>query len=643
MSGLIPNDEQQRIISFWSDLDEDRHAVINAKAGGGKTTMSMLCARALYERKKYHTLVLTYSTMLKLDARMKVQQTPNLRDFIQVESYHSAVANLFGFQCTDQYSLELFLSLPDTSPIEEMTDVGLLILDEVQDMTDSFYELVKKIRGFLAPEHRLLLLGDRFQNIFQALHQSSTKFMDEPETFFGGVFWRGSINTSFRITGPIADFINKHVNPSKGVRTHFAREWGEQGAIIEQAWGSGIHARSDADGPEVDHYRFDIFTDPIPTTLSNTIAQCVRDHGKDAVMLLVKSCRMGKSHPAARTINRLGASQDWIVLDGGFRETDDLLVEKGIVATPYKMKGREKKLVVFFGFDAGLERDPPLLAFAIAYVACTRASHKLVLVGHAKEDLFFTMRPPPARSVPKHLTPQRQRAVDIDDLARFAPFKWGVDSLVTNVVNQFSNDDVKLAGVVPGRLPGTFESTTRWYAEAIKHAITDELGNSPRRSWVDRIKELMDAHVEQTQTDFVSRQFLEAERWVESYKLDVVVEKAVELLYTSHLVHECYQAMQSMSLPRSPNVRGTVFLNFGRGAHIVHFAYSDFYEQTQGQHALLLAALTGNDRTRAYVLNPIAAELREIVGPLNGASKSMYLESVLVRKNLSYLLNTKPS
>jgi hypothetical protein len=78
--------------------------------------------------------------MLKLDARKKVQDDSSLRNFIQVESYHSAVANLFGFQ----YTLELFLTLPDTQPIEDFGDIGLLVLDEAQYLTDTFMTLLKK-------------------------------------------------------------------------------------------------------------------------------------------------------------------------------------------------------------------------------------------------------------------------------------------------------------------------------------------------------------------------------------------------------------------------------------------------------------------------------------------------------------------
>jgi hypothetical protein len=86
-------------------------------------------------------------------------------------------------------------------------------------------------------------------------------------------------------------------------------------------------------------------------------------------------------------------------------------------------------------------------------------------------------------------------------------------------------------------------------------------------------------------------------------------------------------------------VVGTLFLNFGRGAHIVHFAFTDNFEQPQGQHAILAASLIGKDDTRAYVLNPVAAELREIIGPVNGMSKLEYLESIVQRKNLAHLLS----
>ena len=633
--------EQLAIIDFWSDLDEDRHAVVNAKAGCGKTTIAVECGRQVFETKKFHTLLLTYSTMLKLDARKKVQEDKNLRTFIQVESYHSAVANLFGFKCMDQYTLELFLTLPDPRPIEDLGDIGLLILDEAQDLTDTFVTLVHKIRSFLSPGHRLLLLGDRFQNIFQALHQSSPAYMDHPESHFGGTFWRASISTSFRITNEMAMWINKYLNPVKGIAHHFPQEWSKIGTEVTEAWGTGIHAHPSAKGPPVDFHQFNLYQSAIPSVVCETIREHVRKYGKDSVMVLVHSCKITSRHPATRLINQLGDRQDWIVLDGEFRETDELLLNKGVVATPYKMKGRENSLVVFLGLDAHLERDPPLLAFAIAYVACTRARTKLVIVGHEEESLFFTMRTEPPLAVPRHVTAlYRQKRVDIKDLANFAPFKWGFDNMATLVVGSLVLDENKLTAVVPGRLAGTFEATTRWYSEAVRLAIPDELAPSAsNQTWVTRVDSLIKSHAEETQTNFTERQFPDASSWVECEKLDAITDRAVGLLSTSHFAHLGFQAFEFKQHPTYNKVVGNIFLNFGRGAHIIHFAFTENFEQPQGQHAILAGALTGIPDTRVYVLNPIAGELREVIGPVNGMTKLEYLKSIVQRKHLLHLLS----
>jgi hypothetical protein len=156
---------------------------------------------------------------------------------------------------------------------------------------------------------------------------------------------------------------------------------------------------------------------------------------------------------------------------------------------------------------------------------------------------------------------------------------------------------------------------------------------------VTRVASLIKAHSEETQTNFTERQFLDPALWVESEKLDVVTDRAVELLCTSHFAHLGFQAFEFKQHPRYTKVVGTLFLNFGRGAHIVHFAFTDNFEQPQGQHAILAASLIGKDDTRAYVLNPVAAELREIIGPVNGMSKLEYLESIVQRKNLAHLLS----
>lgn len=628
--------EQKEIVDFWADLYEPRHLIVNAKAGTGKSTVSLLCAENLYRTKKYHSIFLTFSTMLKLDARRKIRSIDN--DYVQVENFHSSVANIFGFKCVDQQTLEQFLENENVEPIYDLSNVGLLVIDESQDLTESFVILINRIRNFLHPDHHILMLGDRFQNVFKILQNSSTKYIDCPSDYFGGIFHRLPLSNSFRVTQKMATWINTNLNPNM-LRHHYPDIWKREGKFIQEAWGGGIQSLNPLNGTEtetdVDFVKFNYYKEPIPDLIQNTVSEYISKYGVESVLLLVQSCRMYSSHPATKLLNRMGGNMNtnWVVLNGDFQETNTILQNKGIVATPFKMKGREKKLVVFFGLDNNLEKwtdkEHPMLALAIAYVSCTRASEKLIIVGNACNNDFFTMKN--SYSQP----PQRiQKRVYVSSLTRYVPYNKKIDHIVTSIVRRVQKVNITKL-FVSGRTTKTFESVYKWYATAIKDAIPEELEDQNNLSWHQRIREIISCHSRSTGMMYIQRQLSNYDDWVDTDLLDRLLSSAIDMIY-SQFSTCTFETMLSVQYKR---VLGNVFLVCNK-KHVIHYCFSNSFDVSQAQESLLHTSLLFDDSikdVKVYVMNPVIGELR-LIHEVEGFTRREYLKACLDRKQLSYLI-----
>ena len=610
----------------------DDHLVINAKAGSGKSTVAVESADRVYTQHGLHTLYITFSTQLKMKERASAKESN--RNHIQVESFHSTVANVFGFPCNDQHTLEMFLRDTDAEPIDDLSTVGLLVIDEAQDLTQSYVCLVQRLRKFVHVHHRLMLVGDRFQNVFQSLQASSPEYIDSPSVYFGGVFTRMHMSTSFRITPEMADWINSRVNPLS-VKRHYPETWEREGEHITASWGTGIHASPTRDrGEGVVHVTFDFYKHPLPTTLVDTVDRYIRLHGVESVLILTDSAYPGATHAVTRLLNRF-EEHPWIILNSEFPEEASVMKGKGVVATPYKMKGREQRLVVFFGFDSRLERwtdrPRPMLAYALAYVACTRACDKLVVASHTTRPLFTDT--PVVRAPPRRVC----RSTTTTSLSRFIPFDHDLDDIrmVTRATCETGMEDPSPT-FASGRVGVTMEPVDKWYALAVRESLPLVLDDAEARiDWVAKVQSLLQVHSSRTGLSFAERQLSECSTWVDSELLDRVTRACADMVFQffSEFTQSCYNERE-LFLHR---VKGTAFLVFD-DTHLVHYCFAPTTDLQHAQEALLSASLLGASGAGVYILNARAGELKQVYVPPTVSTTRQYLESVLHRKHLSGLL-----
>lgn len=614
------SEEQSKIVHFWSEKENElKHIVVNAKAGSGKSTVSIGCADILYSQSKSKTLILTFSSLLKIAGRNKSIK------HVQFESYHSAVSNIFGFPCVDSYTLNMFLQCSDVKPIKSLRRFKLLVIDEAQDLTEEYVKLIGVIRPFLAVNHRVLLVGDRFQSIFQAIMNSSCKYMDNPTLYFGGTFVNFQLNTTFRLTWTMCDWINKYLNPNQ-LKLHYPKYWDEEGVYVQESWGNGImSAHTISKYTTVDEICFDFSGKTIPGELLVDIQTFVDSFGSDSVLLIVHSCRFTVDHPVHRILDSI-RNCDWVILSDEVPMNELVISSKGVVATAYKMKGREYRLVVNFGLDDTLEKHDisPILAFSIAYVSCTRATDKLIVVRDSRVGKFFTMRTE-AASVEKN----RQTSVTTLNLVRYLPFDNSMDVLSSTLESR--QPRINVSDIAPGK-QGTTESIRFLYQSVIDEVLEKALQGESAYEWDTVICNILSNSRRKPITRQINTDLL---------KLNTVLNK---------IMHSIMELLDSKF--SSKQYRLNVKVRYGRvmstipivfdDIHHVHFSWTNSIEYYQLLNSVLSSAV-GHDDTRttySYVLNPIRGELRMV--KTENVGKRELLSTVLKKKKLQHMQSLRP-
>ena len=128
-------------------------------AGSGKTTTILGIAKVF---KNDNICVITYNAKLKEETRIKVEAL-ELHN-VEVNSYHSFCNNHYLIGCDTDIKINKVIN--DDLPLRKETNYTLLIIDEIQDITPLYYDLVCKL---VADNNKILkvcIFGDTHQSIF---------------------------------------------------------------------------------------------------------------------------------------------------------------------------------------------------------------------------------------------------------------------------------------------------------------------------------------------------------------------------------------------------------------------------------------------------------------------------------------------
>lgn len=357
--------EQQAILDA---LKEDCNVVVDSVAGSGKTTTLLYLAQSLPDTR---FLVITYNSKLKLETRTKVDAL-GLSN-VEVHSYHSLGYKYYSTECiTDQGIINVVLN-------KHMPQLALafdvLVLDEVQDMTPCYYQLVHKVvLDNTCAVRRVCVIGDRYQSIYR-YNDADERFITYASSVFdfvNGLPWKHLMLTvTYRVPAPVARFINDAA--LQCTRLHTARGDTRTGRVTYMVSTTFCPYRA---------YNW---------IVENVLQSC--QVAPDDIFVLAPTVKKGRNDSPVRLLANMISNMDipiFVPTSEDEALDSDVLQGKVVFSTFHQVKGLERKVVILFNFDASYFKFYNKSARCDVcpnelYVAMTRAQEHLIVL-HQKEN-----------------------------------------------------------------------------------------------------------------------------------------------------------------------------------------------------------------------------------------------------------------
>lgn len=359
--------EQQDILNKISD---NNNVIIDSVAGSGKTTTSLQIAIHNMTKK---ILLLTYNSRLKLETRTKVANLIKNNMIIQLEvhSYHSF--NVKYYNKSNYTDIGIIQTLKRNIKINTKLCYDMVILDEAQDITETFYRFVCKIfTDTCTKDTQICILGDKNQSIFD-FNGADNRYL----TFANKIFnfnksskWTiANLSTSYRITKQMANFVNENMLSYKRLN-----------AI--------------KDNKIVKYMVIDVYNDHM-AIFKQIRSFITNGYTYDDIFILAPSVK-STTTPVKSLANYLSIIKNiniYVSMDDNETIDEELLKNKLVITTFHQVKGLERKIVFVTNFDDSYfdyyKKDDNIDRSVCPnemYVACTRAIDALIVVHHKKRN-----------------------------------------------------------------------------------------------------------------------------------------------------------------------------------------------------------------------------------------------------------------
>jgi inhibitor of KinA sporulation pathway (predicted exonuclease) len=330
---------------------------LSSVAGSGKTT-TVLGIAAAYPEKKI--LFLTYNRALKdeVDEKCKARGLQN----ISVYTYHGFSGSVYG--CAVNTTQKMRDLIVRDAPIRRSLKFDILVIDEVQDMVNIYFALISKFIQDSGQKFRIMVLGDDMQCIYSFLG-ADPRYLLLPHLLFQCDFRFLRLSTSYRITVSMASFINEMlygrevitaVKPGKPVTYLYMENNTSVNWLVAEIQNTLI---------KNERYSCDEIA---------VLAPSVNYKG-DALELEKELVHRGIPCYVNKTADTEKSSR---------QETEGKLW----ISSFHRFKGRERKVIIVFGFDNSYMRRRYKASSECPnelYVASTRALDRLYLVHDNKQ------------------------------------------------------------------------------------------------------------------------------------------------------------------------------------------------------------------------------------------------------------------
>ena len=351
------SDEQQYVIS---KIINGENVVVDACAGSGKST-TILSTALRQPGKKF--LLITYNKSLRKEIQEKVREL-ELKN-ITVHTYHSLAVSIYDAEAHVDKVMRLLVQ--NNKPPSRLIPTDVLVLDEAQDMTFLYFRLIVKYLDDLQSQIQLMVLGDYMQGLYE-FKGADIRFLTKAKEIWSGfpllkshIFNDCSLKTSYRITKPMADFVNN--------------------VMLDEPRLEAVK-----EGEPVIYIRRRIYD--LERFIVTTIRDLIQNQGaKPSDFFVLGGSVKGPNSLIRRIENALvDANIPCHVPMMENTEIDEEVIKGKIVFSSFHTsKGRQRPFVFIIGFDHSYFKTiartlDPLVCPNTLYVATTRASQRMFLL-----------------------------------------------------------------------------------------------------------------------------------------------------------------------------------------------------------------------------------------------------------------------
>ena len=356
---MNPISEEQAVV--LKNTKNGQNSIVDAVAGSGKSTTVLSIAAALTSHK---IIQFTYNSMLRCEIKEKTAQLKigNL----DVHTYHSMAVKYYYTTAHTDTGIRHILATK-MKPRIHIPKKDVIVIDEAQDMTPLYFQLIIKYTLDMNHPFQLIVLGDFMQGLYE-FKGADTRFLTLAAKIWSlhprlksAVFNECRLKMSYRITDQMSTFINDVM-------------LGETRLV------------SCREGPVKVHY-FRNHQKNLENTVIYHINRLLFEGAQPSDFFILGASVKGPNSPIRKMENAL--VERGIPCHVPMFESDTIdekIIHKKVVfCTFHSVKGRQRKYVFVLGFDQGYMRFygrnwPQDQCPSTLYVAATRATHGLYLL-----------------------------------------------------------------------------------------------------------------------------------------------------------------------------------------------------------------------------------------------------------------------
>jgi len=399
------SDEQRIIVE---NIKKGYNVVVDACAGSGKSTTILSTAIAMPDKR---FLQITYNKSLRKEIKDKVLEL-GLQNIV-VHTYHSLAVAKYSSDAHTDTGIRNIIN-KEISPLSAIMPQDVIVIDETQDMTFLYFQLIVKYTRDMGTPFLLMVLGDYMQGLYE-FKGADIRFLTHAEDIWKGFpllksqeFMKCTLKMSYRITNQMADFVNKGMLGN--TRLYACKE-----------------------GEPIYYLRRDSYKSQ--NKVIQLITELLAQGANPSDIFVLGGSVKGTNSQIRRienALSNLGIPCHVPMIDGSDKIDEKVIDGKVVFSSFHCVKGRQRPYVFIIGFDNSYfdyyakTLDPKVCPNTL-YVASTRATKKMVVLERNndwKNEMENNDRPLPFLKM-NHCEMKKSSFVEFNGLSQilFPPIK----------------------------------------------------------------------------------------------------------------------------------------------------------------------------------------------------------------------------